>query len=153
MTKLKRKQRNFLLKNYDHWYERHYSSRPGCFYCGDLASTIDHCPPISFCEIKNKNWFEEKKLKFYKVVCCSSCNTKLGDRSLLTLHERTLFILSKLENATNKLVHWSDDEIKEMSPMFTKIIEAKKEQNKILFARLRFCQELIFMPNEFPIGD
>jgi hypothetical protein len=153
MKKMAQKHRALLIKNYDHLYERHYSTRKGCFYCGEPAGTIDHSPPISFCEIKNKKWFEDKKIKFYKVLCCADCNRKLGDKAFFTLYERANFILSKLENKTNKLVNWSPDEIAEMSAMFTKIIKAKTEQNKILYERIRFCQELIFKPDEFPIGD
>lgn len=153
MGKMAKKHRNVLLKTYGHLYERHFSSRPGCFYCGDLAGTIDHCPPISFCEIKNQEWFIEKRIKFYKVVCCIDCNKKLADRQLLTLFDRAEYILKRLEITSNKLVHWSDDEMEEMSGLFKKILKSKQEKNKILFDRLRFCQELVVRYDDFPVDD
>lgn len=153
MTKIAQKHRDLLLKTYGHLYERHFSSRPGCFYCGEPGGTIDHCPPISFCEIKNQKWFKEKRLKFYKVVCCADCNKRLADRQLLTLFERASYILQRLEAKTNKVVRWSQDEMEEMSMVFEKIINAKQEQNKILFERVRFCQELLVKPDDFPLGE
>ena len=153
MTKAVKKHRDLLLKTYGHLYERHFSSRPGCFYCGEPWTTIDHCPPISFCEVKNQKWFKDKKIKFYKVVCCSDCNKKLSDRQLLTLNERANYILHSLEVKSNKIISWSNDEIKEMSILFEKMIKAKQDQNKILFERVRFCQELLVKPDDFPYEE
>ena len=153
MSSTAKKHRAFLIKTYNHLYERHFSSKPGCFYCGEPAGTIDHCPPITLCETKNQQWFAEKKIKFYKVICCFDCNKKLGDKQLLTLHERANFILTKLENKTDKLVMWSIDELEEMSKMFKKMIESKQKQHDILFERVRFCQELMFSTNDFPFED
>lgn len=148
--KIAKKHRAFLISAYNHLYEHHSSSRPGCFYCGDVASTIDHCPPLTFCDVKNLEWFREKKIKFYKVSSCVDCNKKLGNKALLTLQERADFLMKKLENKTDELVIWTDDEVAEMSEMFTKMIKARKEQNKILFDRTRFCQELIAKNDDFP---
>lgn len=153
MSKQSEKHRALLIKTYGHLYEKHFSSRTGCFYCGEPADTIDHCPPISFIDVKDQKWFKSKKIKFYKVSSCFDCNKKLGAKQLLTLQERANFILSRLETSTDKIVYWSQDEINEMSAMFEKMIQAKKEKNKILFERVRFCQELLVKPDDFPIED
>ena len=54
--------------------------------------------------------------------------------------------MNKLETQTDKVVNWSQDEIQEMSAMFEKMIQARQEKNKILYERVRFCQELIVKP-------
>ena len=153
MNKQAQKHRDFLLKTYWHLYEKHFSSRGGCFYCGELAGTVDHCPPISFCDAKDQKWFKEKNIKFYKVSCCLDCNKKLGAKQLFTLFDRANYILNKLETSTNKVVNWSQDEMQEMSAMFEKMIQAKQDRNKTLFERVRFCQELIVKPNDFPLEE
>jgi hypothetical protein len=153
MSKKSQKHRELLIKTYGHLYEKHFSSRAGCFYCGDIASTVDHCPPISFCDVKDQKWFKEKNIKFYKVSSCFDCNKKLGAKHLFTLYERANFIMNKLETQTDKVVNWSQDEMQEMSAMFEKIIQAKQEKNKILYERVRFCQELIVKPNDFPLEE
>ena len=145
-----RKQRKLLLSKYGDRYERHFSSRPGCFYCGDIASTIDHCPPLSFCDVKDEKWFKDKKIKFYTVACCKECNQKLASRPILTLRERAEYILNVLEKKTDQLVVWTEDEIMEMSKVFERSIRARKKQHDIIFDRVRFCQELMYRAEDLP---
>jgi len=151
MDKKSAKRRRWsLMRLYAHRYERHYSSRPGCFYCGEPHSTIDHCPPITFCEVKDEKWFKEKNIRFYIVACCSECNTKLSNKPFLTLHERAGHILSWLEKKSNEVVIWTEDEINEMSSVFAKSIIARKKQHQMLIDRVRFCQELLYRRDDFP---
>lgn len=145
-----KRHRKLLVSLYGGRYSRHYSSRPGCFYCGDMASTIDHCPPLSFCEVKDKKWFDDNNVKFYTVACCSECNQKLSNKILLTLKERAEFILTFLEKKTDELVMWTEDEIMEMSKVFERAIRARKKQHDVLYERVRFCQELMYRTEDLP---
>lgn len=149
-TSSAKKERLLLQKVFGKRYVHHYSKFPGCFYCGDFAQTIDHCPAISFCSVKDAKWFKENKIKFYTVQCCVSCNSRLSNRRLFTLQERAEYIVRRLEIEAEKFILWSDKEMQEMSPMFRQMIMAKKTQHKALLARIRFCQQLIFRQEDFP---
>jgi ribosomal protein L34E len=145
-----KRHRMFLAHTYGHLYERHFSSRPGCFYCGDPADSIDHCPPLNFMEVKDQKWFKQRKIKFYTVASCSQCNRRLSNKPFLTLHERADYILRRLEKNTDEIVSWSEDEIMEMSKVFEKAIRARHRQHQQLFERVRFAQELLHRPDDFP---
>jgi hypothetical protein len=142
--------RRFLLKVYGGRYEKHYSSRPGCFYCGDKWTEVDHCPPLSWVEAKEPSWFWMRKIKFVLVNSCHECNISLSDQPLFTLQERATFIRHRLENKAEKFVFWSDDELKEMSPRFQRSIKARMELQNTLIDRIHFAQELQFRPEDFP---
>jgi hypothetical protein len=146
----KRKNREIMLKKYQHRYERHWSGRVGCFYCGDKWSELDHCPPLSWCDVKDHKWFKQRKIGFYLVNSCSDCNRALSDRGLFTLQERADFIRKRLERQAEKIVLWSKDEIKEMSDRFQKAILARQSLQNTLLERLWFAQELQFRAEDFP---
>jgi hypothetical protein len=150
-AKKDRKQREFLLKTYGKRYERHWSGRPGCFYCGDKWLELDHCPPLSWCEAKEHKWFKERKIGFYLVNSCSDCNRMLSNRALFTLQERAEFIRIRLERKTEKIVIWSNDEIKEMSERFQKTIKARQQMQNTLLDRLRYSQEMQYRADDFPL--
>jgi hypothetical protein len=151
MTKSTVKKHRLLLQSiYGERYTKHYSSRPGCFYCGSDFETLDHCPPLSLCETKNFEWFKKKKIKFYVVNCCIECNKKLSDKPLLTLKERSEYILSCLEDKAEKITFWTEEEIMEMSKAFERSIRARKQLANLVFDRIRFCQELQYREEDFP---
>lgn len=145
-----RKKRKALMQAYNGRYSKHYSSRAGCFYCGAIQTCLDHCPPITYCDAKNFDWFVKRKIGFYLVNSCNECNYKLSSKPLFYLEERAEFILKGLELKADKVVIWGDDEIQEMSKSFQKMILARKNQQTILFERIRFCQELLTRPEDFP---
>ena len=153
MAKTTKKHRLLLNSLYGHFYDHHVSTKLGCFYCGESATTIDHCPPLTLCDVKTKDWFDERGIKFYKVSSCMDCNQQLGAKPYLKLLDRAMFILDRLEQKTEKIVHWSDDEIEEMSKTFQKMISAKKINERFDFARVRHCQELIANPDDFPVDE
>lgn len=147
----KSKIRALLVKKYGSRYERHWSSRKGCFYCGDNWADLDHCPPLSWLDTKDLKWFKEREIGFYLVNSCKDCNSSLGDKPLFTLQERADFTRSRLEKKAEKTVLWSKDEIAEMSPRFQKTIVARQQiQNRVL-DRLRYAQELQFRAEDFPL--
>ena len=145
-----KKRRALWEKMYGARYQKHYSSRTGCFYCGDHANTIDHCPPLSLCDLQEKKWFDKKKIGFYKVQCCRWCNQKLSNRFLLTLEERAAYILNSLERLADKFVIWGEDEMKEMSEEFQMMLRAKKLEQNITINRIQFCQQLLMRREDFP---
>ena len=142
--------RTELVKQYGHRYERHWSTRAGCFYCGDKWSQLDHCPPLSWCDTKDLQWFKERKIGFYLVNSCKDCNQALSDKPFFTLQERADFIRKRLESKSEKVVLWNKEEIAEMSARFQKTIEARQTLQNIMLERLWFAQELQFRAEDFP---
>jgi hypothetical protein len=143
--------RALLLKLYGARYERHWSSRNGCFYCGDGWTDLDHCPPLSWLDVKDYKWFKDRKIGFYLVNSCSDCNKALSDRPLFSLQERAEYNRLRLERKADKIVLWSKAEISEMSPRFQKTIIARQQLQNRLLDRLRYAQELQFRAEDFPL--
>lgn len=139
------KERKRLITLYGHLYKPYsYSEMPGsfgCFYCGEPAWTIDHCPPVSWLESTRMHYMIRRKIGFYTVRCCSECNTALGSKGLFTLLERVSFLRKKLEDKYEKQVNlWAEDELLEMSPMFAKAIRGRSVLQKILLGRVQALQ-------------
>jgi len=51
-----------------------------CVYCGDVASHMDHRPPISIAD-------DERASVHMLVPSCAECNLLLGDKPLFTINE------------------------------------------------------------------
>jgi hypothetical protein len=75
----------------------------------------------------------------------------LSNRALFTLQERAEFIRIRLERKTEKIVIWSNDEIKEMSERFQKTIKARQQMQNTLLDRLRYSQEMQYRADDFPL--
>ena len=71
-----------------------------CYYCGDIASTMDHSPAISIAYATGVDYFTSQDIPLYKVSCCDECNILLGNKELNTLNERVIFIYNKLQKLT-----------------------------------------------------
>jgi hypothetical protein len=144
------KHRKLLERLYNERYKLHLISRDGCFYCGDAAGTVDHCPPLAWCDVKEKKWFEERKIKFWLVKCCNICNRWLRDKPIFTLEERTLEIKLLLEKKLNSMVSWEKWEQEEMSSMFKKMIKAKNIEKQKVQKKLQICNETLISTLDFP---
>jgi|DEB19_MinimDraft_3_1074340.scaffolds.fasta_scaffold33555_5 hypothetical protein len=95
MVSRAQKERNRLSKIYGKRYKRHFMSEGYyCFYCGDPADCLDHCPPLSIVEDTDPKKLREKKIPHVLLPCCHECNTALGDRYLLTVEDRLLYLES-----------------------------------------------------------
>ena len=65
---LNKKQRKNLLEKYRGIYSPYtfdvYPQSFGCFYCADIASTRDHCPPIAWVESRTTtDWLKVVQLQ------------------------------------------------------------------------------------------
>ena len=85
---------------------------------------------------------------------CSDCNQTLGDKPLLTAYEAATFLVEKLEREYERRFNmWQDDELREMSQMFQKMILARRAQLCELSSRVRHLQALLITPDAFPVYD
>lgn len=113
----------------------------GCFYCGDHAETIDHCPPLTWVESKRMEDWRRSGVEFVLLPSCGDCNKRLGPKGLFTPMERVSFLRAKLDTLyEHKVTLWSDDEIAEMSPQFQKAIHARRDSLRHLLDRVRGLQ-------------
>lgn len=57
-----------------------------CFYCGEMASSIDHVPPIS--RVSDYESFGLDEEVYIKVPCCRECNGLLGSSLQESVEDR-----------------------------------------------------------------
>jgi hypothetical protein len=85
-----------------------------CVYCGELADTMEHCPPVS---LVGPDIEERYKDRLILVPACHECNSALGDRYLLTLENRADFLVSfykKKYKKFDRVVAWDLEELEEL---------------------------------------
>ncbi len=95
-----------------------------CYYCGDVADTIDHVPP----QVSRPNlmmlglW---KRYPFVEVQCCRECNTLLGCRPLWTLTERKKFIKKALRKRYSRYLSipdWTPEDVSDLGYTLQRLI-------------------------------
>jgi hypothetical protein len=76
-----------------------------CLYCGLVATTEDHFPPVSH------------SLRGYLLPACAECNGLAGTNHPTNLKKRIAYVKEKLELKYKKLLAmpvWSKDELKQI---------------------------------------
>ena len=150
-----RTERLRLIRIYGGLYTRHMQLGGSlCFYCGSQRECLDHRPPISTLDALGVGKMHRLKVPLVLIPSCTDCNQKLGSKPLLTAQEAAEFLLDRLERDYERRFNlWHDDEIDEMSPMFQKMIRARKVQLHELLSRVRHVQALLITPTVFPAYD
>lgn len=98
---------NKTYKKYGYLEDRY-----SCVYCGELADTVDHVPPV---QISNNLDLE---MTHMLVPACRECNSTLTDKFLLHLDERAEHLLHRYKKKYKKhdsVVAWDEEEIEELS--------------------------------------
>ena len=154
---MKSTERAQLLRTYGHFYTYHapLGQKPGtCFYCGDPAGTVDHCPPLSFADALVRPDEDTRRIPFHLVPACGQCNGWLGSRAVFHLIERVEFIRDRLRtDYERRMALWSDEEIAEMSDRFARAIRARREGLDRLRDRFRFAERRALQPGAYPADD
>ncbi len=99
--------RRALNEAYRLWPE----AREGCAYCGVVADTYDHVPPLSMVHAMGVGQFEGR---MWRVPACRECNSLLGSAPLVTVAKRREFVKKRLRVRYAKVLRlpsWSDAEI------------------------------------------
>lgn len=89
-----------------------------CEYCGLVADTIDHVPPVSVRPtlIELDLAF---KIPFVEVRCCKECNCLLGRKPLWTIKQRRDYIHNILKIRYAKYLaipEWIEQDLNQLSP-------------------------------------
>lgn len=152
-------QRRMMLAQYGHLYFRHLDAGADlCFYCGERRECLDHRPPIDSLAANGPQSLREARIPMVLLPCCRDCNQRLGSRPLLTALEACTYLRETLEQAYEKgTTLWSEEDEKPMSPMFRKLIKARRQAAQQLVSRVRFLQqreiEHELMPTYFALDD
>ena len=114
-----RKSRKRMLARYGSYYAPFkppgYWSVNCCCYCGNVAESKDHIPPLVWIDALGPSWFDERGLLVVWVPSCLECNNYLGSRKLFTIRERTIYLIGKYEEkykSFRRNTAWEDDDLK-----------------------------------------
>lgn len=92
-----------------------------CFYCGELGSTDDHCPPL-----KAAGSLPRSEYTFIIVPACGECNGLLSALPLYTLEARLAHIAATLPKRYAKVLAtptWDTDELDELGESLRSAIQ------------------------------
>lgn len=106
-----------------------------CFYCGELAVELDHCPPIASRPVDE---LLPKRLHYKKwvVPACKECNRTLGAHRLPTLEDRLIFLGQIYNSRYINIPYWSTEEIMELGDNLRNQIFFRQETKKVAGTRL-----------------
>lgn len=93
-----------------------------CYYCGELADSRDHFPPLAA-----QHTPASVGVKHVLVPCCRECNNLLGASSQNTLAGRAQYLKERLRRryaAELRFKEWAPDELAELGPSLRAEIEA-----------------------------
>lgn len=128
--------------------EPHYkilSKDKACYYCGDPATTMDHCPAVSVSYAYGYDYFEKQNIKFWKVSCCRQCNLILGDRFLNTLSRRIRYVYDRLQKKYEKylsMTEWEPEELDELSGWLKEYVQTASDFKMYMERRFQYMEDL-----------
>ena len=126
-------------------YTRKYviGDRYECVYCGELADTLEHCPPLILVGPELDDEFKESLIL---VPACHECNTALGDRYLLTLEHRAEWLVSfykRKYKRFNRAVAWDEDEMDELTGNLKNFVRGCQTEYERIRTRLEALRHRI----------
>lgn len=142
-------------KNYSSQYKNISSKdmRSGkypCFYCGVLATQVDHFIPQAFtksvkffveCSLNSQRMVDEILIKQKLIPCCGECNRLASDGLFNTPDEKKRFIKAKLFKRYFKILelpNWSKEEIEELDYNLQSAVNAGLNDRKTIRERLNW---------------
>lgn len=129
-----------LQPNLDFIYENHPSvSGTSCFYCNEYAHTIDHVPAVSIVRFY-------PQYKRYKVKCCSTCNSILGNSFLNTFKSRCEFLIKRYTKRFARLINmpiWEREEIEELKGSLSKYIKIEQRNKILALDKINYLKNLL----------
>lgn len=135
-------------KRYGHLYRRF--TPPGhwresaCVYCGTYSEGQDHIPPLVWMEALGVSYFKENGLLIVLVDCCKECNGALSGRRLLSLQERTQFLLEYYENKYSDVLSnpvWTQGQIDELDGRLRQYIEGFSDYQRGINRKIDILKE------------
>ena len=118
-----------------------------CLYCGEVATTVDHFPPLAYAGANGRGVL---------LPACRECNSYLGARWPVSLEGRIIGAKSGLRKKYKKFIDhipWSDEELQGMSTKLQKEYAGWRQKRNETLARLAWNAQtylaLIVQFNDF----
>lgn len=149
------KERERLQKLYGSLYKRHFITEGyKCFYCGETAQCLDHVPALTTLETLPKGYMKKNSIPYSLLTCCFECNKALGDRNIIHVLDRLLYLESYYEALLKKQKSkWDEDELSEMGENMQKFIRHKQERLDIYVQKIRAIQLRQLKNETYPCPD
>lgn len=129
--------------------ESHYKRLPGdwsnCVYCGDIADTADHVPPMKRVWAHGVDYYTQQGFDIVKAPCCRECNSVLGDRDLPTIEERAIHMYAAIQKRYKPILacpEWDIEELDELDYSLRAHIEDQACLRLWVERRLQFIESV-----------
>jgi hypothetical protein len=103
-----------------------------CFYCGEMATVVDHVPPFVDYSFFNCGFL---------IPSCRECNSYLSDIYFETIEERVKYIKNKLNTKYRHILdtpNWEEEELKNMGENFCREIKGMLKLKQITKERIKY---------------
>ena len=112
-----------------------------CFYCGEVADTIDHCPPISKIDAYRMIGLEREE--YLRVKCCRECNALLGDSLQDDILDRERHLKGRMERKYRRHLSfgdWTPEELAGVGSSLRKMLRGSSKLRRVIEDRLDFSR-------------
>ena len=120
-----------------------------CAYCGTLANSTDHVPPLQWVYALGTEYFEAKKIALLLVPACLECNETLSSKRLFTLRERCSYLIDRYSKKHNRLLRntvWTSEELDELGRTLRPKIESFAICQLSIDRRIQILEENVRPP-------
>jgi hypothetical protein len=102
-----------------------------CTYCGDVASSMDHCIPVL-----SQSTFRKGKMPTYgpRTPSCQACNGILGSKYFDTFLERCQYVSDGWKSRVKPVI-WTNKEINELQGQLRSFVSQDVQRRLHVFNR------------------
>ena len=107
-----------------------------CFYCGCIADSWDHVPPLSLVPSDSMYW---EDVAFWLVSACRTCNSYLNNFPVVLIGARKLHLLRMYRSKYRKelrMPDWSDEELAALGKTLRSKVDAGLKTKRLIQAML-----------------
>lgn len=112
-----------------------------CYYCGEIATTVDHAFPLSALEKLISAGEEVPRSRLKRVPACSECNCLLSAFVFPSLQYRKAFLKKQLQRRYKKTLampDWTDRELSKLSYRLQQNVLAGLARKEQVLKRLQW---------------
>jgi len=130
-----------------------------CYYCGQLADTKDHIPPISIAYALGADRLNRRNFQLWKVTCCKECNSVLGDRFILSPERRGKWLYEYYlrkrykKLAQNGWARFSQEELEEFGPNLQSFLKNCEDIRSWMERRFSYMEDIFGIGPDIDSGE